>query len=155
MGRKIKYMGSSDIHFIDAGENWSGELAEPLSKRVQWDWDNNHVVDAEEAGLSDEALELLLEDSENFRDVTDLKRVPRGQADKLWRGQRDNTNTNLVSAPPPPTGASDDEDAEEVEDVPAVEIKGEQNSGAASAPTATVGAGSAAAGPSTRGTTAT
>lgn len=114
---RVKYMGSADVRLLPKGENWGGRLAEPLKQEVRFDWDNAHVVDTDKAGLSPEAVTLLLEDP-NFKDVTDLKRIPAGLAQQLWRGVTDSTpndaepqattsgaTTGAAAAPATPTTA--------------------------------------------------
>jgi hypothetical protein len=67
-GRKIKYVGSSHVRRLDKGEDFGGRLAKPLEKKVEWNFANNHIVDAGEAGLSDAAVELLLEQQADMFD---------------------------------------------------------------------------------------
>lgn len=87
MGQQIKYLGSSHNRVLEKGEDFGGRLSEPLTKTVEWTLENGHLVDAEEAGLSETALELLLEDEE-FKDVTDLARVPTSLGQQLWKGAK-------------------------------------------------------------------
>lgn len=95
---KIKYMGTADVVRLEKGENFSGRLAEPLAKEVEWDGANGHIVDSEEAGLSAEAVELLLEDTDRFKDVSDLKRIPASLNEQTFRGMKASTEApNLVS----------------------------------------------------------
>lgn len=97
MARLIKYMGTSHVRRIDKGETWQGRLADPTEHDLVWDLDNHHVIDVEEL-LSDDAVELLLEDEE-FKDVTDLKRIPASEGQKLWRGVKERTvNPTQVSS---------------------------------------------------------
>lgn len=72
-GRRIKYLGDSDIHIIEAGEDWGGRLADPISEELRWDWSNNHLATV---NLPQAALDLLLEDSDSFVDVTDADVIP-------------------------------------------------------------------------------
>lgn len=88
---KIKYLGVADVREIGKGENFGGRLSEPLKTKLVWDWDNNHVIDtsAEEySDVSSETWELILEE-ENFKDVSDLKKLPLSQAEKMWQGKKD------------------------------------------------------------------
>ena len=87
--RLVKYIGTADIARLPVGENFSGRLAEPLKKEVQFDWGNDHVVDCHKAGMSAEAIELLLEDKARFVDVTGKKVRPVGANERLWRGVRE------------------------------------------------------------------
>jgi hypothetical protein len=73
---KIKFMGSSHVHELLEGDDFSGRLATPLPKTVIFDRSNNWVVDTEEAMLSPEAVAVLMEDEVTFKDVTDLERIP-------------------------------------------------------------------------------
>lgn len=88
MGKQIKYLGTAHIRLLEKGESWNKRLKDGLSKDVSWSIDNHFLVDTEEAGLSDDAVELLLEDPE-FKDVTDLQRIPVSAAENLWHGIRD------------------------------------------------------------------
>ncbi len=102
---KIKYLGSSHTRRLEKGENFGGRLAEPLSQDVEWTLDNGHLVDTSELGLSDAALELLLED-EDFKDVSDLQRIPTSLGQQLWRGAKKSEHDAQgdVPAPANPTG---------------------------------------------------
>jgi hypothetical protein len=88
-GRKIKYIGIADRAVLDEGEDFGGRLAKPLKKKIVWDWGNRHIVDAGKAGLSDEALELLLADDTRFIDVSNDKIVPLGLHEKTWKAMRE------------------------------------------------------------------
>lgn len=82
---KIKYLGTAHVRRVDKGTDFGGRLAEPLTADIVWDLDHHHLVDTDDLGLSEEAVELLLEDP-NFRDVSDLKRIPSSLGEQLWRG---------------------------------------------------------------------
>jgi len=82
---KIKYMGTADVRRISKGEDWGGRLADKLTSEIVWNWENNHTIDTDELDLSDEAVELILEDP-NMKDVTDMKRIPVGAAEAMWKG---------------------------------------------------------------------
>lgn len=71
-GRRIKYVGDSDVRIIEAGSDWGGRLADPIKADLTWDWSNNHLTYVD---VSDAALALLLEDDE-FVDVTDADTIP-------------------------------------------------------------------------------
>lgn len=60
-GRLIKYLGAAHNRVLDKGEDFGGRLGTPLPKRVEWNLANNHMVKSDDAGLSDAAIELLLE----------------------------------------------------------------------------------------------
>jgi hypothetical protein len=81
-------MGISDVRRVEAGENFGGRLAEPLSQDVQWDISNHWVVDTEEVGLPDDAVALLVSE-DNFLDVTDLDVYPVNLCQSTFYGLRD------------------------------------------------------------------
>lgn len=93
---RIKYMGTSDIHRLEKGENFGGQLSKEaaLDRDIEWNWENNHIIDTDEEpykDLSADVLSLLLDPSithGEFRDVTDLKRVPTNGAQQMWRGAK-------------------------------------------------------------------
>lgn len=106
---KIKYMGTSDYRVLEKGHDFGGQLADPLTKEVVWSPENNHLVDSDEAGLSAEAVELLLavegtvygegstlaegEQSTartiaEFKDVTDMKTIPSSLNQITYRGHK-------------------------------------------------------------------
>lgn len=87
MGRKIKYLGSSHVREIAKGTNFGGRLAEPTTKDIEWNLKNNHLIDSDDVELSDTALDLLLEDPE-FKDVSDMARVPTSLGQQLWQGAK-------------------------------------------------------------------
>ena len=86
----IKYMGSSDVRVIRAGENFDGRLAAPLTAPLVWDWHNQHVVDTDKLNLSDAAVALIARES-GFLDVTGMAIVPLNEAQRMWRGLDDET----------------------------------------------------------------
>lgn len=83
---KIKYLGSADRRSVPKGTNANGRLAEPFAKEVVWDHDNHFLVDTEETELTDEQVQVLLEDP-NFKDVTDLKMIPQSIAEQQRTGK--------------------------------------------------------------------
>jgi hypothetical protein len=95
---KIKYMGSADVRLVEAGEDFAGRLATPLAETIQWDKNNNWVVDSEELGLSDEVVGLLLEEGQGFLDVTGLERVPVNLVQSIFYGLKDAPEAELVVA---------------------------------------------------------
>jgi hypothetical protein len=101
---RIKYMGTSDIRRIEKGADFGGQLSKEaaLSVDLQWDWDNNHIIDTDDekfSGVSEEFWDLLLED-DAFRDVSDLKRIPTNGAQQMWKGMKktDEAETAAVHA---------------------------------------------------------
>jgi hypothetical protein len=110
-GRLIKYMGSSDVRELRPTDDFGGQLADGLGHAVRWDWSNKHVVDVSDvdgngAALADEAVELLLEEQymdqngrlvPEFKDVTDMKRIPLGAAQRMWRGMVERPATGAVN----------------------------------------------------------
>lgn len=85
MAKRVKYLGSADIRVLPKGENFGGQLADPLDKDLEWNHENHHLLDLEEEGVSKEAVELILE-QDDFRDVTDLKRIPSSTNEQMFRG---------------------------------------------------------------------
>lgn len=91
---KIKYMGTADRRVIEKGDTFNGQYPDGVPHDLVWDWNNNHVIDTEKTGpkgdqvLPGELVELVIAHP-GFRDVTDLKKVPLGGAQKMWRGMQD------------------------------------------------------------------
>lgn len=90
---RVKYMGTSDVRRIEKGADFGGQLSKEaaLSVDLQWDWDNNHIIDTEEesfSDVSDEFWDLLLESGTEFKDVTDMRRVPTNGAQQMWKGAK-------------------------------------------------------------------
>lgn len=91
---KIKYMGSSDTRILKKGEDFGGQLSEAaaLDRDIVWSWENKHVIDTSEyEGVHDEFWKLLLDYSapggpKEFKDVSDLARIPTNEAQQIWRG---------------------------------------------------------------------
>lgn len=90
MAKRVKYLGSADRRILPKGENFGGQLAEPLDKDLEWTPETNHILDLEEEGVSEEAVSLILE-QDDFRDVTDLKRIPASENEKIFRGAPSST----------------------------------------------------------------
>jgi hypothetical protein len=92
--RLVKYMGAADVRVIEKGDDFGGTLSEGLPKTLEWNWDNRHVVDVTEAGLTDAQVETLLayegHSGAEFKDVTDMERIPVNRAQQLWRGAKPN-----------------------------------------------------------------
>lgn len=82
---RIKYLGSADRRSIPKGTNWKGRLPESTQKELVWSHENHFIVDTEEAELTDEQVQLILEDS-NFRDVSDLKMIPQSISEQRRTG---------------------------------------------------------------------
>jgi hypothetical protein len=85
MAKLIKYMGAADERSISKSDTFGGRLSDGAGADLVWNRDNHFIVDAEELGMSDEAVDLLLEDAD-FRDVTDLKRIPSNDNEVLFLG---------------------------------------------------------------------
>lgn len=98
MGRKLQYDGTSDFVILNVGEDWAGRLATPLATKIVFSPENNHIVDSDEVGLSDVAIELLLEDPA-YRDVTDMERIPATQWQKMWGGIVEKEDGTFEAAP--------------------------------------------------------
>jgi hypothetical protein len=102
--RLIKYMGSSDTRIIEKGDDFDGTLADGLPATLQWDWDNRHVVDVTELGLSDAQVEVLLDyeglEGKEFKEVTGLERIPVNLAQQLWRGAKPNARLSADTVLP-------------------------------------------------------
>lgn len=119
----IKYMGSANEKHVKKGEDFGGQLADPLGSDLDWDEDNKWVIDTSEAGLSDEAVELLLEvkttdpsgkEISEFADVTDAKRVPTNLFQQLYRGLP-KTQEPVAAGTEEPKSAADRKKAAEAE----------------------------------------
>jgi hypothetical protein len=85
---KVKYLGTADRVIIRKGEKFAGRLSEGTTQDLVWDGSNNHLLDTDEAGLSEEALALLLEDDARFKDVTDMKRIPSSLNEQIFKGHK-------------------------------------------------------------------
>lgn len=84
---KLKYMGSSHVHTLEKGDDFSGRLSEGIPKTVVFDQSNNWVVDSEESGLSEEAIKILT-DVGDLKDVSDLKTIPANEHQKIFLGMK-------------------------------------------------------------------
>lgn len=104
---KVKYMGVADVRSIPKGTDFDGRLADPTTKDLVFDKSNRWIVDSEEAGLSEEALALLLEE-DGFKDVSGLKVIPSNEHQTTFLGHKktDTTATEAVAA----AEADDDDD---------------------------------------------
>jgi hypothetical protein len=100
---QIKYMGSADIRRLEKGEAFGGRLNEKyaLDRDIEWNWENNHVIDTDDFdGVHEEFWSLLLgerfpeaEDGPQgaeFIDVTDKVRIPTNAAQQMWRASGKN-----------------------------------------------------------------
>lgn len=85
---KIKYMGSSHVHQLLAGDDFGGRLSTPLKEDVEFNEGNRWVVDAKKVGLSDSAVEILLDDPD-FLDVSDLEMIPVNKNQQIFKGLTD------------------------------------------------------------------
>jgi hypothetical protein len=123
----LKYMGTSDFRVFKKGEDFGGQLAEPLAKDVVFSPKNNHLIDTDEAGLSAEAVDLMLahegqvygeaglnaEDDgsdptstaktiKEFKDVTNLKVIPPSLHQSTFLGLKGIKNKNVTDDAPEP-----------------------------------------------------
>lgn len=80
---KLKFMGTSHEHHLDKGDDFGGRISEGIPQAVVFNRDNNWVVDTDEVGLSAEAAAVLTE-SGDFKDVTDLKRIPANEHQRIF-----------------------------------------------------------------------
>lgn len=101
---KLKYMGVADVRRFKKGDDLGGQLGTPLPNDVEWNRANNWVVDTEEVGLSEAAVEVLTElrfnspDPEvggidlggkaEFIDVTNAERIPVNAHQSTYLGLR-------------------------------------------------------------------
>jgi hypothetical protein len=114
--RTIKYMGSSDERYLNATDDFGGQLQGGLGADLAFTVENNHMADVE---LDEDALGLLLAEVERdgtgafvpaFKDVTDMRKIPENEWQKRWRprGLPDARAANAVVNEPgvAPSGAS-------------------------------------------------
>jgi hypothetical protein len=88
---KIKYMGTADIRRIEKSDDFAGRLPDKVGVDLEWNWENNHVIDTDDEKFSDigeEVWELVLSEPD-FKDVSDMKRIPLSAGEKLWRSMQD------------------------------------------------------------------
>lgn len=104
---KIKYLGTADVCVLEKGENFGGRLAEPLPKRVEWNVDSAHLIDSDEAGLSADALTLLLEDRDRFKDVSDMSRIPTSLNEQIFRAMPKGETVEQTEEPRPAEATPD------------------------------------------------
>lgn len=142
---KIKYMGSADVRRIDKGEKFGGRLPDGLEATLEFTRENSFVVDTSELGLSEEALSLLLSEPD-FKDVTDMKRVPVSMNEKIFGGLQDPVTAEDLAADP-----DADKNAAEVGDTKQTEPVTGKKSGSAGGGSGG-GAGTTTVGGSTAGT---
>ena len=108
--RKLKYMGFSDVRVIEKGEDFGGQLSEPLSKTLVWDWDNKHVIETDDYSDVDDVVWELIAEQPDFRDVTELKRIPTNGAQQLWRAmpKTEEAEEAVEGSTPEPTQTTDE-----------------------------------------------
>lgn len=104
---KIKYMGNADVRRLEKGEDFGGRLGVPLDGEIEWNWDNNHVINTEDFPGADEEFWNLLLKEPDFKDVTDLKRIPTNEAQQTWRGMPKSEDASDVPPVPQAAGSSD------------------------------------------------
>lgn len=95
---QVKYMGLADVRKLEKGEDFGGRLNKDyaLDRDIEWNWENNHVIDTDEVeGVDDEFWTLLLEEPD-FKDVTDMKRIPTNEAQRTWRAMGKNEETDAA-----------------------------------------------------------
>src|SRR6266498_3231900 len=80
---RVKYLGSAHIRRFDKGETFNGQYPAGLSEALEWSIESAHVLDVD---VPSEVLDLILEQPD-FRDVTNVKRVPRSLGERLWQGE--------------------------------------------------------------------
>lgn len=115
---RIKYMGNADNRILEKGTDFGGRLGEPLDREIEWNWDNNHVIDTEDFDGVDEEFWSLLLDEPDFKDVTNLKRIPTNEAQQMWRampaseaGSEGRAVSGSSNAPSGSEGAAGETDA--------------------------------------------
>lgn len=87
MARRVKYMGTADVRDIAKGWDFGGQFPSGLSKELVFDASNKWLVDLEEAGVEDaDVVAQLLVDNGDFKDVTELKRVPTNAHQQTYLG---------------------------------------------------------------------
>lgn len=86
---RIKYMGNADIRKLEVGTDFGGRLGVPLDREIEWNWDNNHVIDTDDFASVDEEFWSLLLDEPDFKDISGMKRVPVNEAQQMWRAMSD------------------------------------------------------------------
>lgn len=96
--KKLKYMGMSHVHLLEQGDDFGGRLSEGIPQTVRFDRSNNWVVNTDEVGLTDAAVEVLLTDR-SFKDVTDMKRIPLNRHQTTFLGMRDGDSEPDPNAP--------------------------------------------------------
>lgn len=77
----IKYMGTDDVRKIEKGDTFAGQLPAGVSEDLEWNIENHWVVSVE-----DEDVAALVLTQPNMKDVTDLKRVPANEHQKMFLG---------------------------------------------------------------------
>lgn len=89
----VKWMGDADVRVINKGDTFEGRLPDGLERRLEWNWDNNHVLDI--GDLDPEVVELVLSEPD-LKDVTGLKTVPDNAVSKRRRARPGVQETNFV-----------------------------------------------------------
>lgn len=120
---KIKFMGSSHVHTLGKGDDFGGQLSEGLSKDVTFNRENNWVVDTDDAGLSEAAVKVLT-DSGDFKDVSDLDRIPVNEHQKLFLGMKGTEEVLGADAEDKPKGSEPAQGSTETDDTPGTTVGG-------------------------------
>lgn len=83
---KLKYMGASHVHTLGKGDDFGGRLGTPIPQDVVFSRENSWVVDTDEVGLSADAVAVLVEVKEDFKDVTGRERIPTNLHQQIFLG---------------------------------------------------------------------
>lgn len=97
--KRVKYMGTADVRLIEKGDNFGGQLHDGIASTLRFDESNAWTVDV--GDLPSEVVECLLAEPD-FKDVTDLKRIPFNANQMTFRPTPQNAkseeNPDLVTA---------------------------------------------------------
>lgn len=88
MSRKVKYMGSADEATIPKGNTFGGTVSEPTTSDLVFNKANGWIVDVNDAGLTDAQIEALLEDSDRFKDVSGMARIPHNRHQTTFHARK-------------------------------------------------------------------
>lgn len=94
----VKYMGTADVAIVEKSETFDGRYQGGLGRTLTFSRDNHFVLDLSDVPA--DAVDLLLEDTERFRDVTSLKRVPSNLNETIFGGHRLSEKPEDVLPPP-------------------------------------------------------
>jgi hypothetical protein len=88
---RLKFMGSADVKELLKGDTFSDVLSEGLPVRVEFSKLNGWTIDTDEepySQIADEVWEYLIV-NDSFMDVTDYKRPPLNDHQKIFMGLRE------------------------------------------------------------------